>query len=266
MPNALLKRVVSAVILVPIFVGIVVAGPPWVFQLVVVIVGAAAAWELARLFARGGHGSSPGLTAAAGAAVTGSFAVPGAPVSVLTLVVGVMLAAGLWREGPPASGPALVGVFTVGYVNWLLGHALLLQQLPGGEGLILFLVGVTWAGESAAFAVGSLVGRHRLAPRVSPGKTVEGALAQVVVSVAAAVLLSGLAPGLTTVHAAGAGMLLGIVGQGGDLAESLIKRSVGVKDAGQIIPGHGGLLDRLDGLLFNTPALVYYLGLAGVRA
>jgi phosphatidate cytidylyltransferase len=154
----------------------------------------------------------------------------------------------------------------VGYVNWLLGHALLLQRLPGGEGLILFLVGVTWAGESAAFAVGSLVGRHRLAPRVSPGKTVEGALAQLVVSVAAAVLLSGFAAGLTTVQAAGAGMLLGIVGQAGDLAESLIKRSLGVKDAGQIIPGHGGLLDRLDGLLFNTPALVYYVGLAGVRA
>ncbi len=125
---------------------------------------------------------------------------------------------------------------------------------------MLFLVGVTWSGESAAYAVGNAIGRTKLAPRISPGKTVEGAIAQVLVSVGAAIALQlWLLPTWSTPRALFAGVLLGIVGQVGDLAESAIKRSVGTKDAGGLIPGHGGALDRLDSLLFNVPVFFYYV-------
>ena len=109
-------------------------------------------------------------------------------------------------------------------------------------------------------AVGSLIGRHKLAPRISPGKTVEGAVAQLVASLLAALTAGGwLFPALVLRDAIVVGLLLGVLGQVGDLVESALKRSVGTKDTGQVIPGHGGILDRIDGLLFNAPALFYYV-------
>jgi phosphatidate cytidylyltransferase len=132
---------------------------------------------------------------------------------------------------------------------------------------VLFLVGVTWAGESAAYLVGSSIGRHRLAPILSPRKTVEGAIAQVIISVAAAMALGyWLLPACGLMGAAGAGAVLGVIGQVGDLAESAIKRSIGTKDTGDLIPGHGGMLDRIDSLLFNAPALYLYSLYAWCRA
>src|SRR5581483_6878341 len=128
-------------------------------------------------------------------------------------------------------------------------------------------VGVTWAGETAAYAVGSSVGRHRLAPVISPRKTVEGAAAQLAASIVTAVLLAGwLLPAWPAWTAALAGALLGVVGQVGDLAESVMKRSVGRKDTGGIIPGHGGMLDRIDGLLFNVAAFYYFVRCTGGAA
>ena len=192
---------------------------------------------------------------------------PGMPVvAALAATTAVLLATSMWSANPLASDVAVIGLSSLCYVGILMGHTLLLQQLPDGRGLLLFLLGVTWAGETAAYAVGSLVGRHKLAPRISPGKTVEGAVAQFVVSGLAAWALRGIVPGWSEVQTLGAGLLLGSVGQVGDLAESAIKRSVGAKDAGGAIPGHGGLLDRIDGLLFNIPALFYYAGVLGGRA
>ncbi len=107
-------------------------------------------------------------------------------------------------------------------------------------------------------------GRRRLAPEISPAKTVEGAVAQFVASVAAALALGAwLLPDWPVWRSAGAGLLLGVSGQLGDLAESAIKRSAGVKDTGGVLPGHGGILDRIDGLLFNAPTLYYYVQIGG---
>jgi phosphatidate cytidylyltransferase len=153
-----------------------------------------------------------------------------------------------------------VTLLSLAWINALLGHTILLRALPEGVHWVLLLVWVTWVGETAAYTVGSLVGRHKLAPRISPGKTVEGALAQFLMSPLAALAAQGwLFPGLGTRDAVLVGLLLGVVGQIGDLAESALKRSVGTKDTGQLIPGHGGMLDRVDGLLFNAPALFYYV-------
>lgn len=258
LPSGLRKRVLSAAVLVPIVVGIVAGAPAWLFPAVVVLVSGAAAWEFGRLFARTGHALRPMLTVLCTAGVTASFLAPGVSMAALVAATVAILVSSLATAGPMSSEGTTVGLTSLCYVGVLMGHALLLYQLPHGRVLILFLLAVTWAGESAAYVVGSAVGRHQLAPAISPGKTIEGALGQVVASAGAALGLGWLVPGWSPLEAAGAGLLLGVVGQVGDLAESVIKRSVGAKDAGALIPGHGGLLDRVDGLLFNAPALFYY--------
>ena len=274
------KRVVSAVILIPAAIWIVAIAPPWVFRATVIALSAVAAWELGRLFRQAGRLVWPWMGALCAAAVTASFAtmdptwagelavaVPGGAVlAALTMTTALILATSLWTARSPGSDTATIGLSGLCYVGVLMGHALLIQQLPDGRGLVLFLLGVTWAGETAAYAVGSLLGRQKLAPRISPGKTIEGAVAQVIGSALAAWILGGLTSGWSAIEALGAGVILGIVGQVGDLTESAIKRSVGAKDAGGAIPGHGGLLDRIDGLLFNIPALFYYAGVLGGRA
>jgi phosphatidate cytidylyltransferase len=173
----------------------------------------------------------------------------------------VALGASLWRAQGQSVGwePLVITVFGICYVNWLLGYGFWLRELPSGKEWILLLVWVTWLGEAAAYLVGSSIGRHQLAPVLSPRKTIEGAVAQVGMSVVAAVIGQAWFFGaLPREHALLVGALLGVVGQVGDLVESLLKRSVGTKDTGQLIPGHGGMLDRIDSLLFNTPVLFYY--------
>ena len=261
------KRVGTSAVIIPLFVWAVLGASPWLFRVIVVAAATAASWELLTMFERAGRPAYRNLGAVLAAAVTSSFLIPGAPVLALAAAAGIILSAPVWQRSVPAGDPVTVTLLALTYVAWLLGHALLLHGLPLGGALIVFLVGVTWAGESAAYLFGSLVGRHKLAPVISPGKTVEGSIAQVLASVAAALPLAmWLLPGWTLVQTLMAGALLGVVGQIGDLAESAIKRGVGAKDAGFIIPGHGGLLDRLDGLLFNTPVLFYYARLLGVGA
>jgi phosphatidate cytidylyltransferase len=264
--NVLLKRVLSAAVLIPAVVWVVAGAPPRVLQGVVVALSAAAAWEFCFLFQRAGRATRPWLAALCCAGVTASFAAPGLTVAALAASVGILLTAALWAPGPPSGDAIVIGVASLCYVGVFLGHALLLQQLPDGSWLLLFGLAVTWAGETAAYAIGSLIGRHPLAPRISPGKTIEGGVAQILASIAAALALRSLVPGWSALEVGVAGLMLGSLGQVGDLAESAIKRGVGAKDAGSIIPGHGGLLDRIDGLLLNTPALFYYAGVLGGRA
>jgi phosphatidate cytidylyltransferase len=142
-----------------------------------------------------------------------------------------------------------------GYTGGLLGFAILLRRMPHGPALVLAAGCVAWAGDAAAFYAGRAFGRHPLAPHVSPGKTVEGAAAGLAASIlVAAGGTLGAWPGRPLAWAV-AGGLVGLAGQLGDLAESLGKRCLGAKDSGWLIPGHGGLLDRIDSLLFALPAL-----------
>jgi phosphatidate cytidylyltransferase len=268
----LLKRVASAFVLLPVFLLIVVKAPGWTFNTLVVIASAAALWELTRLFALGGRPVYRTLAVVVGTAVTASFAGSRLldplvlPALALTLAVGAVLSAPVWR-GATATEPAANTLLAILYVGWLLGFGILLHHTsPLGDELVLFLVGVTWIGETAAYLVGSSMGRHKLAPVISPRKTVEGAAAQVVASVVSGAALGAwFLPSCGMAVAVAGGALLGVVGQVGDLAESVIKRSVGTKDTGGLIPGHGGVLDRIDSLLFNLPAFYYFTVVAGCR-
>ena len=266
----MVRRLASAAVLLPVFVLIVLKAPAYLFNTLVVLASAMALWELTRLLEAGGRPVYRRLAVVAGVAVTASFGASQMldplllPAFALALAVCAVLAAPIWRGDAPATEPAANTLLAVLYVGWLLGYGILLHQTsPRGDELVLFVVGVTWVGETMAYVVGSTLGRRPLAPVISPRKTVEGAAAQVVASVLAGLalgawLLPGCAPG---VGIAG-GAVLGIVGQVGDLTESVIKRSVGTKDTGGIIPGHGGVLDRIDSLLFNLPAFYYLAQLA----
>jgi phosphatidate cytidylyltransferase len=266
---ALIKRAATAVVGIPIFVWIVVAAPRLVFVLLVVGLSGVAAWELLRMFERAGRRAYSRVGVTGAVLVTASFALPGpARVSAfaLALAVAAVLSVPVWAGDDHAIEPLAATTLAIVYVGWLLGHGLAFEALPDGAPLVLFLVGTTWAGESAAYAVGSLVGRRQLAPAVSPRKTVEGALGQLVFSTAVAAALGAwLLPQWSVSTAVVAGAMLGIVGQIGDLVESVLKRSLGAKDTGALIPGHGGVLDRLDGLMFNAPALFYYASWVGGR-
>jgi phosphatidate cytidylyltransferase len=268
--GSLLPRLLSAFAFIPLLVWLVLLGG-WPYLLLleaVVILGLIEFHRLCRTAGASPHAEVAlpagallvmflyqGHTAAAGFMLTGFF--------LLALVLE------LFRERP---GQALANLgataFGVFYVGWLGSHLGLLRTGPPAEGggiergaaVVLFTFLVTWAGDSGAFFVGRSIGRRRLIPKVSPGKTVEGAIGGLLGSVAAGVLGAlFIAPFLGTVHGAVMGALAGIVGPLGDLVESLLKRGAGLKDTAQLIPGHGGVLDRFDSLLFVAPVFHYYL-------
>ena len=261
----MIKRLLSAGVLLPVFLLIVVKAPAYLFNGLVILASALASWELVRLFERGGRpvysrlavAGATLVTAAAGASrVVDPMLLPALTV---TLAVAFVLSAAVWR-GTPVTEPAANTLLVILYVGWMLGFGILLHHTsPIGDELVIFVVAVTWIGETTAYLVGSTMGRHKLAPVISPRKTIEGGVAQVVASVASAALfgrwlLPQCGPGIVLAG----GALLGVTGQLGDLAESVIKRSVGSKDAGEMIPGHGGVLDRIDSLLFNLPTFYYF--------
>ena len=149
----------------------------------------------------------------------------------------------------------LLGIF---YVGWLLSFVLLLRFR--GPEYVFYLFGVVWLGDAAALVFGQLFGRHQLAPRLSPGKTIEGAVGGLLGSLCGATLVGRWLLGhFTLTQCLAVGCLLAVLGQLGDLSASLVKRSSGVKDSGGLIPGHGGILDKVDGILFGAPALYYYV-------
>src|SRR5262249_41863704 len=169
------------------FVWVTTMAPAWVFQLLVIGASAVACRELARMFERSGRAISPWLTVGVGATLTASFATSlytrlgddGSPLRwlptpelVLLIGVGVICSAPLWSAGRPLVESTANTLFGAVYVGWLLGYAIWLQGRVDGPQLVLFLVGVTWAGESAAYLVGSSVGRHRIAPILSPREAV----------------------------------------------------------------------------------------------
>ncbi len=149
------------------------------------------------------------------------------------------------------------------YAGWMLGHYVMLRQLDHGRELVIMAVFTTFACDTAAYFVGRTWGRHRMTPTVSPNKTWEGAAGGFAGAVAAAAALCYLlnlgdwSLPLCYLEAVGVGCLVGVGAQIGDLVESLFKRRAGVKDSGHLLPGHGGLLDRIDSLVF-TGVIVYY--------
>ncbi len=165
-------------------------------------------------------------------------------------------------NGLAAIATTLLGLM---YVPWLLNFIQKINYLPGIEGrfYVLFFIIVTKFSDLGAYVTGSLIGRHKMIPRISPGKTWEGFGGAIVISTGASVLFVRLAGdhmgAMNLVHAAVLGVILSVAAVIGDLIESLFKREAGVKDSGRFFPGIGGILDLLDSLLFNAPLMYLYL-------
>lgn len=260
------KRVLSALVGLPLLLLVVWAGFPW-FTILVAVVSLLALRELARL-ARGEGLELPAPLAGTWAVafiVNGQTAHRWGNFSWAILSAGAVVAFVLmsYFQRPVERARAWTyTVFAALYVGLLPAYALLIRQEPepfGGWRWVFLALLVTFATDTGAFFVGKTIGRHKLAPLISPGKTWEGAVGGLVCAIGAAFLLNQflLEVPMTLWKTGVLGALAGALAQLGDLLESWLKRRAGVKDASSLIPGHGGVLDRLDSIVFNLP-LVYY--------
>jgi len=152
-------------------------------------------------------------------------------------------------------------LFALFYISWFLSFFIKIRYLPGGAGLIGFLILATKSGDIGAYFVGKRFGKTPMIPRISPRKTREGAAGGLLFSVAFAAISKPLLGDVPFYHALLLGLLLGVIAQVGDLAESLFKRDFDAKDSGRNLPGLGGVLDVIDSLLFTTPIFYFYVKL-----
>jgi phosphatidate cytidylyltransferase len=252
------QRILSALLLAPPFLLLVHFGSPFHFGLLISLAIGLAAWEFSWLCPAGTDYTLSILTVVGALAwhvgVTAAWGVAGVGAGVAA--VALLRVALLPTEFRVALQQAAWMVLGTTYVGGLLSFASALRALPEGRQYIFFLVFTIWAGDIAAFYIGSRFGQRLLAPRISPKKTVEGALGGIGATVVVAIAGSLWAwPRLTPLVGASVGLLLSFVGILADLCESSVKRGAGVKDSGDLIPGHGGVLDRLDSLMFACPVL-----------
>jgi len=170
----------------------------------------------------------------------------------------------IWLLWQPQKDGAFIGwAWTIAgilYIGWLLSYFVALRELDNGREWVFLALFTTFGSDTAAFFIGRALGKHHLAPRISPGKTWEGAIAGVFGSIIVSLILVNLfglplSYGWTILL----GLLVSIFGQLGDLVESLLKRNMGVKDSGRLISGHGGFLDRIDSIVFAGIVVYYYV-------
>jgi phosphatidate cytidylyltransferase len=255
----LARRLLSAAVGIPVVIALVLAGGPVYLAALALILGA----SVAELLAQDGIGvADPRLWSAAVA--TAAFAVAGrAPgwwqAGTLLALLGVTLAIWVVRAATGDATRWWLGAVLALYVGGLGRWLNLLREGGEGRSWVFFALFVTFASDTGAYAVGRLVGRHKLAPAISPAKTMEGAAGGLAGAALAAVALAwALHLPLRPVAALLLGVGVSVAAQAGDLLESALKRRLQLKDAGGLLPGHGGLLDRLDSLLFSG-AMVYFV-------
>jgi phosphatidate cytidylyltransferase len=263
----LARRVGTALVALPLLFLALFLGPSWLFAGIVAAAAGLGAWEFFDLVAKAGLAPFR----VSGFLVTGALFVEVAlarfPFPLWPAVLAFFLASLLWRRadfGQSVVGAAatLLGAVYLGALGGTMAGLRLLPPADEGPWRVLLLCAVIMGSDTTAFFVGHALGRHRLAPRISPGKTVEGTLGGLVGGVAAALGVRALGLALPLADTVLLGVGVAAAGVLGDLVESLFKRWAGVKDSGRLFPGHGGVLDRLDSLLFGAPVLYYYfLGL-----
>jgi len=263
LPN-LARRLGTALVTLPAILAALFRGPRWLGLAIVASALAVGLYEFFGLLRA--RGIRPlrlvGLVVAAAlfldVAAPGWYPAPFVPLGALLLLT-FTLRRGGDVEAVSAAAATLLGAVYLGALGGTIAALFVLP--PAGEGAwrLTLLLAIQVFSDSFAFFVGHAFGRHRLAPAVSPGKSVEGALGGLLGGVLAALAVRHLGlPHLPLAHAVALGAAVAAVGIVGDLDESLLKRWAGVKDSGRLFPGHGGMLDRLDSLLFGAPVLYYY--------
>lgn len=255
-----MKRIATAVVLIPIVIWVALGAPSWLFTLFVSAIGLFAFYEYDRI------AQSQGLSPAGLPGVVCGIVMMISPEPVLVAIAAALVAMLFsLREEDLGKSLSGAGVFLLG-VMYIFGAwrcAVELREIHR-HWLIAALI-TSWAGDTAAMYVGKAIGRHKLAPRVSPGKTWEGSVGSAIAGTAAACAYAlYFIPGLTWPKAALVCAVANVAGQLGDLCESAFKRGANMKDSGSTLPGHGGWLDRIDSCLFGLPAA--YLVLKTLQA
>ncbi len=267
----MLARSLTALIAAPIVIALIVRMGPAIFFLLTLAVCLAALYEYYAMALPEAKKTELCAGLALGALVLAAGYADAGAGSAPLLTTGMCIAAFmlifaghicLGRSGSVSFKRVSVLFFGIVYIALLSSFLLLLRALPSGSSLILFLLLVTWAGDIGAYLTGRALGSHLLCPRVSPGKTVEGSCGGMVFSLAVALACQmTFLKHISVPHCLVMAIGINILNQLGDLSESVIKRACSVKDSGTILPGHGGLLDRIDSLLFAAPFLYYYIRL-----
>ena len=268
-----MKREMFAFVAGPLVLAGILWAPSWVFVLVLGAVVVGAGEELLRMARAAGLFCGRWAPLTALAAMLAAAALWGPTGAALAAGLAVLALPVLQIRHPEAPRGALtgmaVGIFTVLYLGLTGASLAWLRTMPANDVdgiklLVLFLMTI-WLGDSGAYYVGKNFGRHKMSPRISPKKTWEGLAGGVAATFAAAFLFNLLFPlPFSPAHVAAIAAILAVTAPVGDLVESLFKRDTGVKDSSSLIPGHGGLLDRTDSLLFSAPPVLGYLAVAGL--
>ena len=254
-----MKRIITALVLIPLVVWVALAGPQWALLAIMALVGLIAFHEFDNIAAAQGVPKSGVAGLVAGLAQ--QFAPE--PAWVIIVIAALFLMALELRQADlakamPGAATALLGVVYI-FGAWRCALSLRAIDSHLGPHWLMIALLVSWAGDTAALYVGRAFGRHKLAPLVSPSKTWEGSIGSVVGGVlAAGVYAHFLIPSAAMWAVLLVGAAGNVAGQVGDLCESAFKRGAGVKDSGTTLPGHGGWLDRIDSSLFSIP-VVYAL-------
>ena len=269
-----MKRVLTALILIPIALVLVFLGPrwQWLFTLAVAAVAAMAAWEFLGLAEKvGANPPRIAVLVAVLALFAGNYEWPDQTAAILgVLSLGLLVYCTFSRPVEQVIADVSSSIFGLLYIGFTLISLPVLREQTNGPSLVAFLLCVVWAGDIAALYIGRRWGRHKLAPTISPNKSWEGALG----SVAGGLLVTGFLLGLEHLLKARfdsawlsypediwywlrLSVVVNVAAQVGDLVESALKRSAGVKDSGTLLPGHGGVLDRIDSLCFAAPVFFH---------
>jgi phosphatidate cytidylyltransferase len=268
-----MKRILTAAILVPLVLVLVFLGPRWhvLFVCAVALVAALAGWEYLGL-AQNRAAKPPRIAVVVALLLlfAGSYEWPDSTPAIFgALNLSLLILCTFRRPVERVLADASASIFCMFYLGSTLLALPSLHEQPNGPSLVAFLLCVVWAGDTIALYAGRAWGRHRLAPQLSPNKSWEGSIGSVAGSLAAAGILLWLAHAFQARDLAWLSfpdetwywlvlaVVVNVAAQVGDLAESAIKRSAGVKDSGSLLPGHGGVLDRIDALLIAAPALWY---------
>ena len=257
------SREITAAVLSPLAIWIIGWAPQPVFDAVIAIISSLALYEFLILGRRKGYHLPIALSIIVMLFIIAAFVLE--PISVemgvflalLVLPAWYVLFGGHLDEALPSSAIAVLATLYVG----MLGGSLvrLHNDFADGWKLIFFLLLVVWLGDAGAYYVGKQFGRHKMSPRISPKKTIEGGIGGACVSLITAIVVHfTFFKNFPLIHAAIAGVILSAAGVVGDLAESMWKRSADVKDSGTLLPGHGGFLHRFDSIFFTAPILYSY--------
>jgi len=252
------KRHIVAAIFLPFLVAYLYFLPPPYFLALLIAVGVIAMWEFYAMYKVPARLYAPGLVIAASLLYVSCLYPALLPEGVF-IGIFVLLLLRLFLAATPAGcmselGPVAVGFF---YIAGFLSFQWLIRTDSSGREYIFLLYISVWISDSAAYYIGTYMGKNKLCPSISPNKTIEGAFGSVlggIVGAGASKIMFGI-PGLSVQGAVSIGAVMGLTAMIGDLIESMFKRDAGVKDSGNLIPGHGGILDKLDGMLVSGPVL-----------